>query len=69
MATPDREDLLTAAELAARLGVKSGTIFAWHRKGDIPGRKLSRKVLRFNLADVVAALETHHRQDGQGVIR
>jgi excisionase family DNA binding protein len=48
---------LTAAELSERLGVKPGTILDWHRKGRIPARKLSHKVLRFDLADVLSALE------------
>lgn len=50
-------DLLTAAELAKRLSVKPETILRWHRSGRIPGRRLSHKVLRFCLADVVSALE------------
>ena len=49
-------DLLTAAELAKRLSVKPETILRWHRSGRIPGRRLSHKVLRFCLADVVSAL-------------
>lgn len=54
-AKPD--DLLTAAELAERLRVKPRTILGWYRRGRIPARKLSPKVLRFDLAEVVAALE------------
>ena len=53
--TPD--DLLTSAELAARIGIKPATVIDWHRKGRIPGRKLSPKVLRFDLAEVLAALD------------
>ena len=68
-ATDNRPDeLLTAAEMADRLKVKPGTILGWYRNGRIPGRKLSPKVLRFDLAEVVAALETpHHKADGRGV--
>jgi excisionase family DNA binding protein len=51
-----RDDLLTAAELAERLRVKPETVLAWHRSGRIPSIRLSHKVLRFNLGDVVAAL-------------
>jgi excisionase family DNA binding protein len=71
MLNVDPDCLLTAAELAERLGVKPGTIFGWHRQGRIPGRKLSRKILRFDLADVLTALETshepRHEADGRGV--
>jgi excisionase family DNA binding protein len=51
------DDLLTAAELADRLRVKPETVLAWHRSGRIPSIRLSHKVLRFNLAEVVAALK------------
>jgi excisionase family DNA binding protein len=57
-------DLLTAAELAERLGVKPGTILGWHRLGRIPARRLSHKVLRFSLPDVVAALEARAGREG-----
>lgn len=60
-ATVESDDLLTAAELAERLRVKPGTVLGWHRKGRIPVRKLSPKVLRFALAEVVAALEAEPR--------
>ena len=58
------DELLTAAELAERLGVKPGTILGWHRMGRIPARKLSNKVLRFSLPKVVAALEDRLRRKG-----
>jgi hypothetical protein len=61
------DDLLTAPELAGRLGVKPGTILDWHRSGKIPGRRLTYKVLRFWLADVLAALERRQSPVGQGV--
>jgi excisionase family DNA binding protein len=60
-------DLLTAAELADRLGVKPGTILVWHRQGKIPARKLSHKVLRFDLRDVLTALESPQEAPGQEV--
>ena len=70
MASVDPDALLTAAELAERLGVKPGTVLGWHRKGRIPARKLSHKVLRFDLADVLSALETpptpRHEATGPG---
>ena len=69
MQTVSPDDLLTAAGLAARLVVKPETILRWHREGKIPSRKLSHKILRFNLVDVVAALEASQRPEGQGVAR
>ncbi len=51
------DDLMTAEDLAARLRVRPGTILGWYRKGRIPARKLSPKVLRFSLAELLAALD------------
>ena len=52
-----RDDLLTATELAERLRVKPSTVLDWQRSGRIPSIRLSHKILRFNLGDVVAALK------------
>ena len=60
-------DLLTAAALGEHLGVKPRTILGWHREGKIPSRRLSHKVLRFNLRDVLTALETHKQAGHEGV--
>ena len=65
---PD-ETVMTAAELAERLQVKPETILGWHRTGRIPARRLTRKVLRFNLDDVMAALETPAMPGGRSVDR
>ena len=59
-------DLLTADEVGQRLRVRPGTVLAWYREGRIPARKLSHKVLRFSLADVLAALEGQPRDRSQG---
>jgi hypothetical protein len=32
-------------------------VLGWHRQGKIPARKLSHKVLRFKLSEVLAALQ------------
>jgi hypothetical protein len=69
MSNVEHDDLLTASELASRLGVRPGTILGWHRDKRIPARKLSHKVLRFSLPDVVAALETRPSHEGEGVAR
>jgi hypothetical protein len=57
MGTTRSEDLMTAQDLASHLGVKPGTVLHWHRQGKIPARRLSHKVLRFNLREILAALE------------
>lgn len=54
----DPTDLLTAAELAVRLKVRTRTIDRWARTGRIPVRKLSPKVRRFNITEVIATLES-----------
>ena len=51
------DELLTAEELGARIRLKPDTIVSWARQGRIPSLRLSRKVIRFRLTDVVAALE------------
>ncbi len=65
---PERppEDLLNAADLAQRLGLKPDTVRDWYRRGRIPGLKLSPKVLRFDLAAVLAALGTSEGREGGG---
>jgi hypothetical protein len=60
-----RDELLTAPVLAAHLGVKPATVLGWHRQGKIPGRRLSHKVLRFSLRDVLTALEARQAAPGQ----
>lgn len=59
-------DLLTADEVGQRLRVRPGTVLAWYREGRIPARKLSHKVLRFSLANVLAALEGQQTDRSQG---
>jgi predicted site-specific integrase-resolvase len=59
-------DLVTADEVGQRLRVRPGTVLAWYREGRIPARKLSHKVLRFSLANVLAALEGQQTDRGQG---
>lgn len=61
MSSVDHDSLLRADQLAERLGVKPATVLVWNRKGIIPSRRLSHKVLRFDLADVVAALEARRK--------
>ncbi len=65
MPTERPDALLTAPELAIRLGVKPGTIRQWSRSGRIPVRRLSPKILRFDLAAVLAALEARQQAAGR----
>jgi excisionase family DNA binding protein len=51
-----QDDLLTAEEVADRLRLKHDTIMIWARQGRIPAHRLTRKVIRFRIEDVVAAL-------------
>ena len=50
-------ELLTAEEVADRIRVRPDTVRIWARRGIIPAVKLSVKVIRFNLGDVLASLE------------
>lgn len=58
------DDLLNAADLADRIGVRPSTVIHWHAIGRIPGRKLTSKVPRFSLPAVLAALESNTRSEG-----
>lgn len=50
-------ELLTAAELARKLQVNVRTVQEWYRAGRIPAIKLSPKVIRYCLLDVVRAVD------------
>ena len=58
-------DLLTAEQLAKRLQVKPRTVKEWLRAGIIPATRLTPKVIRYDLQQVVTALE--QRQEARGV--
>jgi excisionase family DNA binding protein len=58
------DSCLTAAELAQRLRVTSTTVLRWHRAGKIPAVKISAKVLRFDVAEVMAALRRSASSEG-----
>jgi excisionase family DNA binding protein len=57
-------ELLTAEQLAVQLGVKPRTVKAWLQAGLIPATRLTAKVIRYDLNDVVAALK--ESQDAKG---
>jgi excisionase family DNA binding protein len=50
--------LLTAREVADRLGLTPATVLRWARAGELPGFRLGR-ALRFREADLEAWLEAH----------
>jgi hypothetical protein len=54
-------DLLTKQQLAQRLKVSTRSVSSWYQSGVIPGRKLSYKIVRYSLPDVLTALESRQR--------
>lgn len=60
--------LLSVAEMAARLGVSKGTLYALARARKIPHLKVGDRVL-FNPERVEAALEVAPEADRPSVIR
>ncbi len=58
-------DLLTAEQLAERLGVKPRTVKDWQRDGKIPATRLTPKVIRYDLEQVVTVLK--QREEATGV--
>ena len=54
-------DLFTADQLAEHLQIRPSTVRLWARTGKIPVRILSPKVQRFDLADVLAAIDAAGR--------
>lgn len=49
-------EALPAADIARRVGVKAETVLVWARAGLIPCIRITRKVVRFQWQDVMAAL-------------
>jgi len=50
-------ELLDKDELAERLRVHFGTVVKWEKEGRIPSIRISPRVIRFDFAEVVAALK------------
>jgi excisionase family DNA binding protein len=50
--------LLTARQVADRLGITAETVLRWTRRGDLPGFKLGRAI-RYREADLDAWLAEH----------
>jgi excisionase family DNA binding protein len=51
----DNQDLLTAREVAYRLGISPCTVRAWARQGKIPAHHLSDKVIGYRFVEVAQA--------------
>jgi excisionase family DNA binding protein len=51
--------LLTARQVAARLGLSAETILRWTRRSDLPGFKLPGGAIRYREADIDAWLAEH----------
>ena len=55
------ERLMNKTECAEFLRIKGRTLDKYVAAGKIPVLRLSQKITRFNLADVIAALRCHQR--------
>jgi excisionase family DNA binding protein len=51
-------ELLTAAEMAARLRIKPSTLQDWAREGRVPAVRITPKVIRFDAEAVILSLST-----------
>jgi excisionase family DNA binding protein len=60
-------ELVTAEDLAHRLRLRPSTIRRWARAGRIPAVRVTAKVVRYDLAEVMRALR--EGQKPQGVSR
>lgn len=58
MAIETTNKLVTAKDLAERYAVSEGTIWRWSKEGRIQAIEVGPKLIRFDLADVVARLES-----------
>jgi excisionase family DNA binding protein len=65
------ECLLTTREVAEMLGLSSEAVLRRWRAGELPGFRLSSKVLRFRQSELIAWLERHRagsRIEGEPVV-
>jgi hypothetical protein len=65
ISTEDR-DLITRRDLARRFSVSERTVFNWQRNKLIPSIAIGARTVRFDLADVRAALVRNHRVAAKG---
>lgn len=57
MAPPEQNRLVTSEQLADHFAVSVETVRGWVRQGRIPCLRVSRKVIRFRVAEVERALQ------------
>jgi excisionase family DNA binding protein len=62
---PEREEFLTARQLAAVLQVSESTVRRLAQQGRIPSIRLTSKLLRFHLPAVRDALDGTHRKNAR----
>jgi Helix-turn-helix domain len=55
---PEQDAYLTGEELGRILRLKPATVSEWAREGRIPSVRLSPKIVRYKLNDVLAALSS-----------
>ena len=55
-------ELITAAEIGERLRVQPATIRLWTLDGIIPAVRISGKVIRYDVTEVIAALRKRSQQ-------
>ena len=60
-----RERLLTAEELGWQLGLQTGTVRAWTRRGKLPVLRLSYNVYRYHWGDVLKFLRKREAEREQ----
>ena len=61
--------LCTAKKLARELGCSPSTVYDLARRGVIPSIKLGADLVRFDLAEVIAALKNPRAEEPQIMIR
>jgi len=52
----ESDEVLTAEEVARRLSLRPSTVRRWAREGRIPAVRPTARVIRFDIAAVLAAL-------------
>lgn len=59
------EQLATAATVAQLFGVTPATVRRWVRERRVPCIRVSRRVLRFNLADIEKTVAQRAKRNGE----
>lgn len=61
--------LLSSRAAAAWLGVEPKTLSRWAREGKVPHYRVGRRILRFSVDEVVAALREGQPEGGRHATR